>query len=63
MLPVGAIITDSAPAYDASEYPMPGQAIPSATLRVDRGAGIVIRSYRDAEGRLVEEHWRIGETP
>lgn len=62
MLAVGTIITDQAPAYDASEYPTPGEAIPSATLRVDRGAGIVIRSYQDADGRLVEEHWRIGET-
>lgn len=62
-LAVGTIITDQAPAYDASEYPAPGEAIPSATLRVDRGAGIVVRSYRDADGRLVEEHWRIGETP
>ena len=62
-LAVATVITDQAPAYDAFEYPAPGEAISSAILRVDRGAGIVVRTYRDAEGRLVEEHWRIGESP
>jgi hypothetical protein len=41
-----------------------GEPIPSTRLAVDRKEGVIVRSYLDTEGRLVEERWRIrGEAP
>jgi len=55
-------------AVDPAQEPPPdvphGEAVPSARLSVDREAGIIVRSYLDLDGHLVEERWQIrGEGP
>lgn len=58
-LEVSTVITDDAPAYRAPDYPHPGEAISSALLRIDHRTGVVLRSYRNEQGQLVEEAWRM----
>lgn len=57
-LTIGMVLLDDRPSYDASAYPSAGQAIPSASLRIDRQARTVVRSYVNAAGEQVEERWR-----
>jgi hypothetical protein len=62
-VPPNALGTEGRPPYDASAYSSPPEYLPTATLTIDRGLGIVTRSYLDAEGRMVEERWRFKWAP
>jgi len=62
-LPVAMVVDRTRPAYDASAYVGPGEAISSAVLTVNRETGVVMRIYTSPEGRSVEERWRFRELP
>jgi len=47
----------------APSLPPSWDVIPSASLEVDRDAGLVIRRYLDEQGRQVEERYRITRIP
>jgi len=49
------------PPYDPGDFPGTAETVPSAVLAVDPEARIVVRSYVNAYGQLIEERWRFKE--
>lgn len=55
--PRGATDPDFEPSSDVTTPG--GTAVPSARILVDRAAHLVVRTYVDDEGRMVEERWNM----